>query len=303
MNNKIGIIGFGTVGAVLANILNRSGVEFVVYDILMEDPAHKKAILDKAKQYNAPVTDLPYLIQQSTYIISAVTTQVAETVANRCLPYLKKNHFFIDCNSTSPGTKINIKKIIESGEADFIEGVILNAVNRDDSTVQMLIGGEKGEEVAAFLQRNNINARFYAEETGNASMFKMLRSIFSKGVEVLLLEMLAAAKKAGIEKHLWKEITTFIDSKPFEEIGETWMKSHAIAYERRFHEMEQVIETMKEIGISPILTQATLEYFKQSITLNLRSYFPEAPASADEVITVIANQAGTDNTINYESIF
>jgi len=289
MNNKIGIIGFGTVGTVLSNIFNSSGIEFVVYDVLMEDDAHKEALLNRAKQYNAPVADLPELTEQSTYVISTVTTQVAEAVAKKCVPYLRDNQYYIDCNSTSPGIKINIQNIIEASKADFIEGVILNAVNPGDSSIEMLIGGKKGEDVADFLKRNNIRARFYTAEVGKASMFKMLRSIFSKGVEVLLIEMLVSAKKAGIDKDLWKEITTFMDSKPFEQIGETWIKSHAIAYERRFHEMQQVIETMKELGVSPILTEATLQYFKQSMSLDLKSSFCKPPSTADEVITVIAN--------------
>ncbi|MBA2762026.1 MAG: NAD(P)-dependent oxidoreductase [Segetibacter sp.] len=289
MNNKIGIIGFGTVGIVLSNIFNNSGTEFMVYDVLIEDPLHKDAILNKAININAPVVDLPSLIAQSTYVISTVTTQVAETVANKCLPYLRDSQYYIDCNSTSPGIKINIQNIIEASKADFIEGVILNAVNPGDATIEMLIGGGKGKEVVNFLQASNIKAKFYTEEVGKASMFKMLRSIFSKGVEVLLIEMLVSAKKAGIADDLWREITTFMDSKSFEQIGETWIKSHAVAYDRRFYEMKQVIETMNEIGVSPILTEATLQYFQQSRDLDLKSFFSKAPSSADEVITVIAD--------------
>ncbi len=288
MNNKIGIIGFGTVGTVLSNIFNKSGIEFAVYDVLIEDDIHKETILNKAIKYNAPVADLSSLIEQSTYIISTVTTQVAETVAGKCVSYLKDDQFFIDCNSTSPVIKINIQNIIEASKADFIEGVILNAVNPGDATIEMLIGGKKGKEVVSFLQQSNIKAKFYSEEVGKASMFKMLRSIFSKGVEVLLIEMLVSAKKAGIENDLWREITTFMDSKPFEQIGETWIKSHAVAYDRRFYEMKQVIETMNELAVSPILTQATLQYFQQSRDMDLKSFFSKTPSTAGEVITVIA---------------
>lgn len=295
INYKIGLIGFGTVGTVLATIFNRAGIDFAVYDIMAEDAANRSKILTKAEKYNVRVLDLPALINQSTHIISVVTTQVAESVAEMCLPYLKENQVFIDCNSTSPGIKINIQKIIKTGKADFIEGVITNAVNPGDESLQMLIGGEKGKEVAGFLQKCNIKAKFYAEEVGKASMFKMLRSIFSKGVEVLLLEMLVAARKAGIEENLWGEITTFMDSKPFAEIGETWMKSHAVAYERRYYEMQQVIDTLNELGASSVLTQATVQYFKNSIDINLGSFFPEAPARAEEVIAVLAAPAEVKN--------
>ena len=36
-------------------------------------------------------------------------------------------------------------------------------------------------------------------------MFKMLRSVFSKGMEALLIEFLVAAERAGIRADLWAE--------------------------------------------------------------------------------------------------
>ncbi len=292
MNRKVGIIGFGTLGTVIATILKSSGTPFGVYDILLNDPAHMEAILNRATEHNAPVMDLPQLIRECTYLVSTVTTMVAETVATQCLPYLREGQTFIDCNSTAPDVKINIRRIIQSGQADFVEGVILNAVNPGDSSLDILIGGEKGEAATDFLQAINIRATFYSHEVGKASMFKMLRSIFSKGVEALLLETMVTAKIAGIETSLWKEITAFMDSKSFAVIGETWIKSHAHAYERRYHEMQQVIETMQQIGTTPILSLATLQYFKQSVDADLKSHFYRPPSTAGEVITAIAGYAG-----------
>jgi 3-hydroxyisobutyrate dehydrogenase-like beta-hydroxyacid dehydrogenase len=290
MDDKIGIIGFGTVGNVLANIFNRADIPFAVYDVLMEDPSRKEMILSNAKKSNAPVLDLPSLIEQSGYIISTVTTQVAEKVAGTCLPYLRQGKIYIDCNSTSPGIKINLLNIIKDSKADFVEGVILNAVNMGDTSLTMLLGGDKGRQIAELFQKAEIKAKFYSGEIGKASMFKMLRSVFSKGVEVLLLEMLVAAKRAGIENDMWKEITTFMDSKPFEEIGGTWIRSHATAYERRYYEMQQVIETLKELGIPPILSQATSQYFEQSVSLKLNTFFRETPSDAGVVIASISDQ-------------
>ncbi|MEX0685685.1 MAG: NAD(P)-binding domain-containing protein [Balneolales bacterium] len=290
MSILVGIIGFGTVGNVLAKIFKNSGIQFGVYDVLFDNPAHKERLLKKAVEIDAPVMDLSELCKQHTYIISTVTTQVAGQVAKKTLPYLKSHHVYIDCNSTSPGIKINIKDTILAGEAEFVEGVILNAVNPGDSTLSIITGGEKGDEVAVFFEKCGMKVRFYSEEVGKASMFKMLRSIFSKGVEVLLLEMMVAAKKAGIDQDLWNEISSFMDSKPFKEIGETWMRSHGTAYERRMHEMEQVITTMNELDVSPILTKATLQYFEQSKSFNLISSFATPPSSADEVVHQLAER-------------
>jgi uncharacterized protein with von Willebrand factor type A (vWA) domain len=59
--------------------------------------------------------------------------------------------------------------------------------------------------------------------------------------------------------------------------------------------MQQVIDTLNELGASSVLTQATVQYFKNSIDINLGSFFPEAPARAEEVIAVLAAPAEVKN--------
>jgi len=115
-------------------------------------------------------------------------------------------------------------------------------------------------------------------------MFKMLRSIFSKGIEVLLLEMLVAGRRAGIETDLWNDISEFMNSKPFEDIASNWVLSHAIAHVRRFHEMVQVEETLVELGINPTVTNGITKYFKKSIELDMNKKFQAKP---DHILTVI----------------
>jgi hypothetical protein len=57
-----------------------------------------------------------------------------------------------------------------------------------------------------------------------------------------------------------------------------------VANERRYYEMLQVVETMREIGIKPIITNGTTAYFKQSREYNFRNHFNEKPDSIYEVI-------------------
>jgi hypothetical protein len=98
---------------------------------------------------------------------------------------------------------------------------------------------------------SGLNARFYSEEIGKASMFKMLRSVFSKGMEALLLEFLVAAERGGIRADLWNEVTTLFANQPFEKVALNWVRSHSGAHERRGHEVEQVAEVLRGLGVEP----------------------------------------------------
>jgi hypothetical protein len=107
----------------------------------------------------------------------------------------------------------------------------------------------------------------------------MIRSVFSKGIECLLLEMLIAGKRAGVAEYLWNDIVSFMTKNSFERVAENWIRTHPVAFERRYHEMVQVVETLKEMGVEPLMTEGTKDFFKRSCALGLEKAFKTKPES------------------------
>ena len=70
-----------------------------------------------------------------------------------------------------------------------------------------------------------------------------------------------------------KDIVDFMTKHPFQGIAENWIKTHPGASERRYHEMEQVLETLKELGVDPVMTRGTSEFFRQSTESGLATRF------------------------------
>jgi len=281
---KIGFIGFGEVASIFSKEMSNKGAEIRVYDILISQKNGLEIIRNRILNNNIQINSLKEVIINSDYIISTVHSQFAKNVAKECAQYLKPNNIYIDLNSTSPFVKIEISRIIESSKADFVEGAILGAVGITGPKTHALATGGKGKEVAEIFTNLGLNFSYYSPEIGKASMFKMLRSIFSKGIEAILLEFLIAGKKAGMEKDLWKDIISFLSEKSFDKIAANWMQTHALAYERRYHEITQVVETMKELGIEPIMTSGTEAFFRRSLSLGLKENFLKKPDSFEEVI-------------------
>ena len=93
-----------------------------------------------------------------------------------------------------------------------------------------------------------------------------------------------AGKRAGIEQELWDETVKTMSQHPFDRTCANWVETHAAAYERRYHEIVQVTETMREIGIEPVMTAGTLAFFKRSLALGLKDRFAEKPDSMNVVI-------------------
>ncbi len=294
MATKIGFIGFGEVGTIFSKAMHERGAEILVYDILLtqnDDLARIKKRMGIDRIQICPLEDV---IRRSDYILSTVTTQVAKEVALVCAKKLSRDKTFIDLNSTSPSVKVEISEIIKASGADFVEGAILGAVGATGAQTKILTAGEKGQEIADILNRFGLHVVYYSNEIGKASMFKMLRSVFSKGIENIIIELLIAGKRAGIEKDLWEDITDFMSKKSFDKIASNWVQTHALAHERRYHEMTQVMETMREIGIDPIMTVATEAFFKRSIALGFEEEFADKPDSFEQVVEFMENKLKND---------
>ena len=274
---RVGFIGFGEVASVFSRAMRERGAEVAAYDILEE----------RVRKGGVRFFPLPDLVKRVDYVLSTATTQVARRVAEDCAPHLKPGQVYVDLNSTSPSVKIEAGKIIQPTGAHFVEGAILGAVGATGAATHILAGGAKGKDAAETLSGLGLRVSFYSPEIGKASMFKMLRSIFSKGLEALILELLIAGKRAGIEKDLWKDVSDFMTRTSFDRVAANWTQSHAVAYDRRYHEMVQVRQTMREIGLDPVMTAATETFFDRSRAIGLDKAFPEKPDSMDAVVAFI----------------
>jgi len=284
MPETIGFIGFGEVASTLARPIADAGVQIRAFDVLLQSDRGRGVLEGRAGGVEVAFRPLEETVSGSQMVLSAVTTQAACEVAQSCAQHLRPGQTYVDLNSTAPFVKSHIGEAIAPSGADFVEGAILGAIGTTGARTRILLGGERGEGAAAGLTAVGLNAVFYSLEIGKASTFKMLRSVFSKGMEALLLEFLIAGRRAGIEADLWSEAAEVMDSHPFKHVGSNWVRSHAVAYERRYHEVAQVADTMRQMGLDPVITSATEAFFRRSLSLDLGQAFSVAPESMEEVV-------------------
>jgi 3-hydroxyisobutyrate dehydrogenase-like beta-hydroxyacid dehydrogenase len=265
---RIAFVGFGEVATAFSAALAARGAEITAFDA---NPARTKA------------RSLADALRGAQYVFSTVTTSVARQAAEQCASHLGAGQTYVDLNATEPKLKAEIGRIVSPWGADFVEGALLGAVGVTGARTEILLGGPHARRAEPELIDLGLNVRFYSEEIGKASMFKMLRSVFSKGMEVLLIEFLAAGERAGVRADLWKEVTTLFATQGFEKVAANWVRTHASAHERRHHEMQQVEEVLRGLGVDPLVTAATVRFFARSGRLGLQ------PAKdMDEVIRFFA---------------
>jgi 3-hydroxyisobutyrate dehydrogenase-like beta-hydroxyacid dehydrogenase len=290
-SNTTGFIGFGEVGSTFSAALASKGVNVLLYDILQEDPNGMNILRKRISKPGIEISELPDLVSQSDIILSTVTADVALEAAQSVTRYLRQQQTYIDLNSVSPEAKMDIGRVIEETGADFVEGAILGAVGVSGAATRILLAGRNAQMAADRLNSMGLNANYLSPDVGKASQFKMLRSIYSKGLEALLLEMMIAAHTVGIEEELWTDIVHFMTVNAFDNVASNWIRSHGVAYKRRYHEMLQVLEEIKKLGIEPIMSSATLRFFLRSCDLKLEDHFKDKPDDPAEVIMLLAEKS------------
>ncbi|MGD8350272.1 MAG: NAD(P)-binding domain-containing protein [Gammaproteobacteria bacterium] len=284
---RIGILGFGEAGSAFAAALSAAGAKVYGYDLAWQGADDARLAQLRDEHSGIEFCRLSELLAEMDIVLSTVTTDAALDAAEASLLVMMPGQVYCDLNSTAPRIKRQLAEMFEASDALFVEGAILGAIGVSGAKTRILLGGGRARELSEILNGLGLNTEAYSREIGKASTFKMLRSVFSKGLEALLIEFLAAGRKAGLEDDLWREVTELMADGRFEEVARNWICSHATAHERRNHEMLQVNELLNEMSFDAIMSEATGRFFERSTALGLADEFAARPAETKPVVDAL----------------
>jgi 3-hydroxyisobutyrate dehydrogenase-like beta-hydroxyacid dehydrogenase len=255
---RLCFIGFGEAGQAIASGLRDTGIETVAaWDILF--PAAEGTKLKQAGENIGArlATSAEDAVRGSDIIVSAVTAASSLEAAKSVAPYLSGNPYFLDINSVSPGRKQETEALL-GAKARYVDVAILAPIHPARHQTPMLLAGPNAETVLPLLiDELDMRGAIAGAEVGAAAALKMIRSVMIKGIEALTLECFLAAKRAGIVDEVAASLKNnypTLDWNRAIEYNIERMASHGV---RRADEMDQVAETLRELGIEPLMATAT----------------------------------------------
>jgi 3-hydroxyisobutyrate dehydrogenase-like beta-hydroxyacid dehydrogenase len=277
---KIGFIGFGEAAFNIARGLNKEGIDNIfAYDKYADKEPNSKLI--KSRSVEAGVTlkkDIRQLIDTANIIFCAVSANMVVPIAEEVQPYLKPDQIYIDINSSSPKAKKQASEIISKSDASFVDVAVMASVPLFGHKVPLLISGPGAKQFLDIMQKYNMNMTYYGENVGTASAIKMFRSVFMKGIAMLLLETIVASHKYGVEDDVWSSILETLTNSSDKRIN-GWITRTVINSERREHEMEEVVSLLQDLSIDNMMSTATRKKMRWCTNLGLREYFKGIPPS------------------------
>jgi len=275
---KLGFIGFGEAAFNIAKGLKGEGMDGIIaYDKFWKDAPGSELICQRATE--AQVRLVPThqeLVEKSEMVVSAVSADMAVSLAKTSRPSLKPGQMYVDINATSPMTKEEIDKII-SPVALFVDCAVMGPVPTYKHKVPVSVSGSGAKAFTDIMMPFGMNITFMDAPAGSASASKMFRSIFMKGFVVLLLEMLTAAHKYKVEDDVLLSVKETLTAGPLLEVVNGLIGRGVIHSERREHEMDEVIATLETLKVDGIMSKATKAKLRWCTQLGLKGHFKGVP--------------------------
>jgi 3-hydroxyisobutyrate dehydrogenase-like beta-hydroxyacid dehydrogenase len=276
---KIGFIGFGEAAFNIAKGLTKEeGIKKIIaFDKYMDKEPYSELIKERASEANTIIMkSMEEMVKSVDIIFCAVSASMVLPIAEEAQLFLKSGQIYVDINAASPIAKQKAYEIVSKSGAQFVDVAVMAAVPAYGHKVPLFASGIGAKQFTDIMNKYHMDIQYYGEQVGRASALKMFRSIFMKGIAMLLLETIVASHKYGVEDDVWSSILETLTNSSNKRI-DGWITRTVIHSERREHEMEEVVSLLQELNMDDTMSLATRRKMKWCTDLKLKEYFKGIP--------------------------
>ena len=286
----ISFIGLGEVGSHYSTGLAKNGATVKGYDLKFHTEGKDK--FAHCAEAGVQLVDSPKELIEGADIIIAVTScsQAMET-AEMYKPFLKKEQRYCEWNSTVPDLVRSVEAFL-GDNCTFVDCCTLCSPSQFGVATPCCSCGPDGERTANDLNSYGMNIRFLGPDNGQASAFKVIRSIFTKSLEATLVESITCARHYGVEEEIFDSIVSFLADEPTAKTLSLMIETNVVHAKRRGDEICEIAEMEKEAGLENTMAAAATKKLYWLASLGLREQFDGKKAAnmCDAVDAVLKAQ-------------
>lgn len=239
------VLGLGEAGALYAAGLVARG-----WDVTGYDPANT-ATPDGARRADSPAE----AVRDAELVLSLVGGKVARSAAESVAAHLPPGAVFVDMNSMAPDAKRATAELV--GPHRFADVAVVGSVPEHGAATGVVVSGVASARAAEVFRALGAPVEDIGGEPGAASVRKLLRSSFMKGLGALIVESMAAGAAADAEDWVRGQIADALAGghETTERLHDGTLK-HA---DRRAAESVASAELLDSLGVRPVMISAAAE--------------------------------------------
>ncbi|MBR0270809.1 MAG: NAD(P)-dependent oxidoreductase [Methanobrevibacter sp.] len=241
----IALIGFGKVSYNLVRLIKSQNINFVT-----STQNRSQNTIDLINKSDVSVYDsFSQAIENSDIIISANSPSQAIETAEK---YGNTSALYLDLNNISPKTANEINNVVEN----FVDGAIIGKI--DSNNPVLYLSGENAKELL-FLNEF-LNVKVISNRIGDASTLKLLRSIYTKSLSVLLIESYDLAQSLGLEDEFF-DVLSLTEGDDFKQKSLSRINNTLKSSKRKSEELEEILQYFNSDELKMVKT--ALDKLKQ----------------------------------------
>ncbi|MFG6621524.1 DUF1932 domain-containing protein [Sulfitobacter sp. 1A05707] len=204
-------------------------------------------------------SDLPETLEGYDLVI-VLSPAVASLSICKALAALPGRCPVLDLTSSEPA---NMEAAAALLGPRFVDGTVLGAVGLTGLATPMVFSGPEAARVAGVLTPLGCAITCLDAPPGAASTLKLLRSMFMKGLEALVVETNLTALKLGQTNGLDLALSDLKEVNILDQMAEM-LRTHPRHAQRRKHEIIAAVDLAQSAGVTPVMAQATLSLFERT---------------------------------------
>jgi 3-hydroxyisobutyrate dehydrogenase-like beta-hydroxyacid dehydrogenase len=258
----IAFLGYGELGSVLSASLARD---------------------HEVRSWSRSRGTLTAALEGAQAVISTVPGSASEAVFAQALPLLSSDALFVDLTAAAPV----VKEAAAARHELYADGAVLGTVATSGAAVPIAVAGAAAERFRDLVSPAGLNVSVLEGPAGAAARLKLVRSVYMKGRDALVLEMMLAARRLGVEEEVARSIAGPGEQVPFAELSERVLRALAVHAGRRSEELESSAALLRELGVDPVVTEAGAERLRRIAGLRDR-FEGERPVDGSATLDAIS---------------
>jgi putative dehydrogenase len=231
---RVGVIGLGEAGSLIADGLSAAGADVVGYDL--------KAPPNPSVPVAATLADV---VTGADVIISITSSSAARKVAADVATVIEPSTIFADLTTGTPMLKESLAGFFSNG--GFVDVAVMKPVPGLAEKVPMGVAGPSARRFIDLLEPFGMNLEYVSEIPGEAAARKLLRSILAKGMAAVVIDFLWAAESLGLQNWAYEEVLREFDSSSAA-TAQRYLVGTSKHVKRRQIEMMDVTEMLNSVG-------------------------------------------------------
>jgi 3-hydroxyisobutyrate dehydrogenase-like beta-hydroxyacid dehydrogenase len=269
----IAFVGFGELAtAWVLGLRERTDVGVRVYARQPSDDIGRERLAAAGASGIDLAADLASAVTGADVVLGCVPESAASEVAQACLHHLQPGAVYVDVAPADPAAKRETAARMAGRGILYADVALLGTVVLSGLELPMLAAGPGAERWAQIGSQLGMHVTLVAGDAGTATTIKLIRSVYMKGRDALILEMLIAARRHGVEREVIESIAGPGERVSFPALADRVLGALSVHAGRRADELAASARQLRAVDLEPLVTEAGERRLRWMAALGVREH-------------------------------